>query len=450
MTRRNPWIATGLPMFFGLFVAYLDRSALSTGLPELSRSLHFSGASFAVISSLLLTLFNAGYGVANVIGGFAANRMNPKWVVTAAMALWCIADILTGLSTTVTLVIIFRVLLGIAEGVYWPQQSRIAVAWFSRDQLSRANSVIQFYGQFLSLGIGFLILASLNGALGWRWMFLLVGLAGIVVVLPMFLFLLHGSPDEIMAGATRAERRALARTRAGQRAAERQAAREAAKNRERISLASFGGPRFVLVIIAYFTQGMVFWGITLWIPLAVSALGFGGNLAGFLSGVPYLCGIAFAIPLTIISDRTGKRVPIASGGLLASGIALLLLLAVHGSVGQIVLISIAVGVLYGSFSPNIWSIIQATVTPDAVGPASGIVNGIGAGLGGVVAGWLVGLLLAATRSYTPGFILLGAAAVIGSASLIAYGRRVARTHGRAPGQTPDSGLPQASPSDAGV
>jgi sugar phosphate permease len=449
MTRRNPWIAIGLPMFFGLFVAYLDRSALSTGLPEISKDLRFSGASFAVTSSLLLTLFNAGYGVANVIGGFATNRLNPKVVVTAAMALWCVADILTGLSTDVTLIIIFRVLLGIAEGVYWPQQSRIAVAWFSRKQLSRANSVIQFYGQFLSLGIGFLILASLNGALGWRWMFILVGLMGIVVVLPMFVFLLRGSPEEVMAGATRAERRALARTRATQRAAEQQAAREATKNREKLTLASFGGPRFVLVIAAYFAQGMVFWGITLWIPLAVTALGFSGNLAGFMSGVPYLAGIVCAIPLTIISDRTGKRVPIASGGLLASGIALLLLLAVHGSVGQITLISIAVGVLYGSFSPNIWSIIQSSVRPDAIGPASGIVNGIGAGLGGVTAGWLVGLLLAATHSYTPGFILLGAVAVLGSASLMIYGRRVSRSRGpRAPGET--SGTVQPSPSGAGA
>jgi hypothetical protein len=103
--------------------------------------------------------------------------------------------------------------------------------------------------------------------------------------------------------------------------------------------------------------------------------------------------------------------------------------------------------LYGSFSPNIWSIIQSTVTPGAVGPASGIVNGIGAGLGGVTAGWLVGLLLAATHSYTPGFILLGAAAVGGAASLVAYGSRVARTRGpRAPG----SELSQPSSSGAGA
>jgi MFS family permease len=237
--------------------------------------------------------------------------------------------------------------------------------------LSRADSVIQFYGQFLSLGIGFLILATLNGALGWRWMFLLVGLAGIVVARPMFLFLLHGSPDEIMAGATRAERRALARTRAAHRAAERQAAREAAKNRERINR-------------------------VLRRP-AIRPRDHCLLHAGHGSAHDHQRPHRQAGP-----DRV-RRSP-------RLRYALLLLLAVHGFVGQIVLISIVVGVLYGSFSPNICSIVQALVRPNAVGPA----------------------------------------AVIGSASLITYGRRVARTRGQAPGQTPESELPQSSPSGAGA
>ena len=72
--------------------------------------------------------------------------------------------------------------------------------------------------------------------------------------------------------------------------------------------------------------------------------------------------------------------------------------------------------------PNIWSILQSTVWPEAVGPASGLMNGIGAGGGGTIAGFLVGLLQARTGSYIPGFVALGALVLLGGAALLLYGR----------------------------
>jgi hypothetical protein len=93
--------------------------------------------------------------------------------------------------------------------------------------------------------------------------------------------------------------------------------------------------------------------------------------------------------------------------------------------GKLVLIICAIGFYAASFSPNIWTIIQSTVDPWAIGPASGIVNGIGAGLGGVLAGWLVGLLYAQSGSYLPGFVAIGAIAVLGGLSLVLYGRLAA-------------------------
>ena len=53
--------------------------------------------------------------------------------------------------------------------------------------------------------------------------------------------------------------------------------------------------------------------------------------------------------------------------------------------GKLALITVALGYYASSFTPNIWSILQETVEPQAVGPASGIINGLGAGGGGAAA-----------------------------------------------------------------
>ncbi|VEB51072.1 Vesicular glutamate transporter 3 VGluT3, Solute carrier family 17 member 8 [Salmonella enterica subsp. enterica] len=57
-------------------------------------------------------------------------------------------------------ILICRLVLGITEGIYWPQQSRFASDWFSDKERTQANSIIQYYGQFLALGLGFMIFVS--------------------------------------------------------------------------------------------------------------------------------------------------------------------------------------------------------------------------------------------------------------------------------------------------
>jgi len=76
---------------------------------------------------------------------------------------------------------------------------------------------------------------------------------------------------------------------------------------------------------------------------------------------------------------------------------------------------------------NIWSILQSTINPEAIGPASGIMNGVGAGGGGTAAGFLVGLMSSATGNFMSGFVVLGALASLGGLALLLYGRIKAPT-----------------------
>jgi hypothetical protein len=89
---------------------------------------------------------------------------------------------------------------------------------------------------------------------------------------------------------------------------------------------------------------------------------------------------------------------------------------------KLALITVALGYYASSYTPNIWTILQSTVAPEAIGPAAGIINGLGAGGGGTIAGFLVGLLYRSTGSYMSGFMVLGVLVFLGGLALLVYGR----------------------------
>jgi len=392
---QNKWLRIAGTLCLGLFVAYIDRTNLSVALPSLSADLGIDGA----VKSLVLTMFLIGYFFANIFGGILTRGREPKTIVILMVLIWSLATFLTGFIQSIAILLAFRFILGITEGVYWPQQSRFARSWFSPNELTRANSIIQYYGQFMALALGFIILTPIYDAFGWKILFYITGGVGLLLIVPLYIKMLGKNKDAPYKEEPIED-----------------------ENKAKLTLASFGGKPFFLVIFTYVTQGMLFWGITLWIPMVVKSLGYDGMAQGIASACPYLMAVVLAVPISYISDKTGKRSLIAALGLIIPGLLLVTLPLIEAPVFKMALITIAMGYYASSFTPNIWSIIQKTVEPHAVGPASGIVNGLGAGGGGTIAGFLVGYMQAVTGTYIAGFVVLGILVILGGISLITYGK----------------------------
>jgi MFS family permease len=409
----SKWWRIGAVLMFGLFVAYLDRSNLSIALPELSHDMGFAGPTFADTSSWALTAFLFGYLAANLLGGFLTYRIDPKLTLILTVAVFSTCTLLSGFVDSVGLLIALRVVLGFAEGIYWPQQFRVAKAWFTEREMSKGTAIIQYYGQYGALAIGFFLLTPVYDALGWRPLFWVTGLAGIVLVIPLYVAFLKSAPTG---------------------AAPPAPAREPG-TRMKMRFADFGGPRFLLLVFSYFSNGMLFWGITLWIPLVIQSLGFTGTGRGLLAALPYLLSLVLTVPMMGISDRTGKRVLIASSGLLVGGTLVGALPLVENPVGKLVMICVGMGYFTATFTSNLWAIAVTDLPAHLVGPATGIINGFGAGGGGIVAGFVVGKLQAATGSYLPGFVVLGVMAIVGGLALLTYGRLRPREAPAAPDRT---------------
>ena len=396
----SKWWRIGAVLMFGLFVAYLDRSNLSIALPELSQDMGFAGPSFADTSSWALTAFLFGYLAANLLGGFLTYRIDPKLTLVVTVAVFSTCTLLAGFVNSIGLLIALRVVLGFAEGIYWPQQFRVAKAWFTEREMSKGSAIIQYYGQYTALALGFFLLTPLYDALGWRPLFWITGLAGLGLVVPLYVAFLRSAP----AGAVPAV-----------------PPQEPGTSR-RIRYSDFGGRRFLLLVFSYFANGMLFWGITLWIPLVIESLGFTGGSRGLLAALPYVLSLVLTIPMMAISDRTGKRVLIASSGLLVGGAFVGLLPLVGSPVATLLMICVGMGYFTATYTSNLWAIAVTDLPPHLVGPATGIINGVGAGGGGIVAGFVVGQLRAATGSYLPGFVALGVVAILGGLALLLYGR----------------------------
>jgi MFS family permease len=393
---NNKWVTIAGTLGLGLFVAFLDRINLSVGLIAMSNDLGFAGNHFAVTSSLVLTVFLIGYGFSNFFGGIVTRNVDPKTIVISMMAIWSVCTFLTGWVTSVTLLIVYRLILGVTEGIYWPQQSRFARAWFAPHELSRANSIIHFYGQFFGLGLGFLILTPVVKMLGWRPLFLITGAAGIVVMVPLFMKFLRWE-SESNPVKTQQEPRA------------------------RLTLEELGGPSILFLCFTYFAQSNLFWGVSLWIPMLVKSLKFTGMAQAVFSALPYFTALILGAPMSILTDRTGRRLQITVIGLIVPGAVLMFLPHIDDPVVKMAMIALSLGFCASTFQPNIWSIVQSSVPPRGVGPAAGVVNGIGAA-GGTVAGFVVGLLYKLTGSYTTGFVYLGLMVMLAGVSLILHDR----------------------------
>lgn len=401
MTTDNRWLKIGGTLMVGLFVAFLDRINLSVALPSISQELGFSGTRFAITSSWALTTFLIGYAAANFFGGIFTRRMDPKWIVISLMIIWSITTLLTGLISSVFVLLFMRAILGVTEGIYWPQQSRFAKAWFAPNELTRANTLIQYYGQYFALSLGFFILTPIYDALGWRFLFYFTGGIGLLIMVPLFWTMLK-------------------------RESEAPYSIKFEGNYPKLTLKALGGNKFLLLVFSYLAQAMLFWGITLWLPMVVKSLGYTGMRQALGSALPYMTAIVLAIPLSYLSDKTGQRVLIAASGLLIPGILLIILPLAETGLLKLIMIAFALGYMSGSFTANVWTTLQTNVEPSVIGPAAGIINGIGAGGGGALAGFIVGLFLKFTGSYMPGFMVIGLIVILGGISLLLYGKATIR------------------------
>ncbi|HEV7405455.1 MAG TPA: MFS transporter [Chthoniobacteraceae bacterium] len=173
--RRFQWISVALLVLVGI-INLLDRSTLSIANTYVRADLHISDAQMG----FLLSAFSLAYAFAQLPVGVALDRMGSRLVLGVGLCVWSVAQLCGGLVTSFHQFIVARVVLGIGESPTFPAGAKMIANWFNQRERGTPTGVF-LSAPTISPMLAPPILTGLTMAYGWRNMFIIMGVAGIVL-----------------------------------------------------------------------------------------------------------------------------------------------------------------------------------------------------------------------------------------------------------------------------
>lgn len=376
-------------LMVSLFVGYLDRMNISLAVPLMAVEHGWSDEELTSNGELLFSLFYVGYGLANIFLSPLAARIGPRLSLIIIVILWTLFTAMGAFASQFILVLAAtRVLLGVAEGVHFPMMNMLTKAWFPPDERGRANS-IWISGLFLAVLLAPVILVPLMHAFGWRIGFWGLGLAGLLITLPLILRIVHDRPEldpRIMAE----ERAHIEKGTAGEALAE---AGEGGAVPGRIRRL-FTNPTFLFLLSAGILNNIVALGLVSWLPsYFVRTRGVAYEDLTWIISLPFAGSILGVWIWSNLGDRFSNRALIAAFGYLAAGG--FVFVSLTSATLWVVIAFFALAV----FMTSAWvaaefALLQRALPAKTLGADSGLYNGlstmIGGGLGPIVVSAIVG------------------------------------------------------------
>jgi ACS family D-galactonate transporter-like MFS transporter len=393
VTNRRRWLVVGL-LFVASLINYLDRSTISMALPLISVDLHLDPAH----EGLLLSAFFWSYALMQVPVGWCSDRLNLRWLYAGAFAIWSLAQGLTGLATSLGLLIAFRIILGIGESIYLPGGTKIVSLLFSSTERGLPCGLFDF-GTRIGLVLGGILVPWLLILYGWRDTFILVGFLALLWLPPW----LAGAPKHLRGrsnsigpptrqpGATRPRTLTFNRNLLG-------------------------------ICLGFFCFDYYWYLLVTWLPnylvtvrhLSILRAGVYSALPFFVFGISEPIGGWVGDRLVRFGwDETRTRKGMVTIAFL-TGLLLIPVARVQTATAAILLI--IGGSLVGLATGNLLVILQSCAPHEEIGIWTGFENFAG-NIGGVLAPLVTGFLIERTGSYFAGFLLAALVLVTG---LLAY------------------------------
>jgi ACS family tartrate transporter-like MFS transporter len=396
-----------LPFVFVLYVvAYVDRANVSFANLRMSADLGFSDR----VYGLGVGIFFLGYVLFEVPGAIIVERWSARKWLARIMITWGLVTVATGFVHTAQQFYIARVLLGVAEGSFFPGIIVYLTHWFRLSD--RAKAIALFYCAVPSASVvGSVVASSLlavhwRGLAGWRWIFILEGIPAIILGVVTILYLTDWPRQARWL--SEEERNWIS----GELEAETAAKK---KIRDYTIWQAFRNPQVILLILSYLFALTAILGTTYFIPTFIKRLsGLPSSRVALLVALPGLAGIAGMLLNGWHSDKARERrwhtaIPLACGG-----IAYLLLPSTGQNFPLAMVLLIIGGGLVFSYYPTFWSMPTTILSASAAAACFGLINSIGQ-IGGLVGPFMVGYLNDRTGSLSAAFIFIGVCALIAGA-----------------------------------
>lgn len=170
-------------VFVNVVINYMDRSNLAVAASEIDKEFKFS----PVQLGLIFSAFSWTYLAFQVPGGILVNRFSPRIMYTFSLIAWSFITVMQGFAKGFTSLFGLRMATGVFEAPAFPINNRVVGNWFPDNERASAIAVYTS-GQFLGLAFLMPVLSKIQLEAGWKGLFVVTGLIGIIWGIVWYLF----------------------------------------------------------------------------------------------------------------------------------------------------------------------------------------------------------------------------------------------------------------------
>jgi ACS family tartrate transporter-like MFS transporter len=384
------------------FVAQLDRVNLSFAALPMNADLKFSPEVYGFGAGI----FFWGYFLFEVPSNMILAKVGARVWIARIMVTWGLAASCMAFVYSPNSFYLMRFLLGLAEAGFLPGMMLYLSYWIPAKSRAWAAGLL-----CLAVPLGPALAGPVSSALlhinwfglaGWKWMFILEGLPAVVLGVVVF-FYLDNKPDEakwLSADEKSALKRALDEDLTEQQ-------KEPPLSFWKVLL----DPRVLVLSLLYHTIVLGLYGVVMWFPQIIAALGVSAVTIGLISPIPFCLAAVASIIFARSSDNRSERkwhiaiaAFVAAIGLVASAYFQSPVLVVGGfCLG-------AIGVY--AVLPVFWALPSSFLSRSAAPVGIAVINTLGS-FGGFTGPWLVGLIRQETGSFFLALLVLSAIIALG-------------------------------------
>jgi MFS family permease len=395
--RRAQWVAVSL-CTIAIALNYIDRSTLAIGNLKIREEFAISATGIGALQSA----WSIAFAFAQLPVGLMVDRVGSRRLLGWALVLWSMAQAAGGLLGGYMQFLWARVALGVFESPAFPGSVRTVANWFHPKDRGRPTGLYTIGGD-LGRIIGTPLLTALMLAFGWRAMFVVMGVVGVIAAGAWVT--LYRDPEQ--ARLTDADREYLAESQIGK-------SKKVVTVREWKQL--FGFRSMWGMILGAFCSGYAIWMYGTWLP-GYLEMQHHVTIAktGFLAMIPLACSIVGSLAGGYVTDLlahrgmgivASRKLPAAVGYVAA---ALFCGIAAMGGELVVALSCISASMFFLSFAQSgKWTLITA-IAPQSYSASVASIQNFGSYLGGTVSPVVTGMVVDATGSFS---LALGIGAAI--------------------------------------
>ncbi len=145
------------------------------------------------------TAFSIIYALAGIPMGRLADQWSRRKLLALAVFTWSLVTVLSGFTASFTMLVVYRLILGVSQAALGPAAYAILAETFSPEKRASVFSIYAA-GIFIGIGLSFLVGRSVADATDWGTAMITVGVPGLLLAPLAWFFIRDARKTEVKSG----------------------------------------------------------------------------------------------------------------------------------------------------------------------------------------------------------------------------------------------------------